>query len=490
MGFNLRAIFKIIGILTLIEGICMVPALISALHFEEWQSGGALLETSIICVCVGFIILTQLKFDKIKLHHRESYFIACISWIYVSILGAIPLYYCGADFPFSACLFESVAGFTTTGCSVLNADLMPKSMLLWRATCHWVGGMGILVLLIAIFPLWGINNQSIAIAETPGLHNDKINARYADTGKFLYISYATMSLAEFILLTIGPMDWFTALLTTFSSISTAGLIVTTETSWLFSLVSVRFIVLIFTILSSMNFIVYIMILDGRWKEAFKNLEVRWFIKIIVIASCLVALSLRVSGSYSSLWQAFKDATCQVVSFISTSGFYVCDYTNWPSFTITILFLLLFVGGCTYSTSGSLKVIRIVIFFKMMRRGLLKQIHPRIVKAIMLDDKPLSAKSASAVTMHIMLYIGILAIGCILLSFNNLSMETTFTTALGMFTNTGVALNGAGNFGYFGMFNGFSQIVMAFLMVAGRLEMYAIVILFAKSFWKPHQANAI
>ena len=490
MSLNFRAILKIIGILTLIEGICMVPALIASLHFEEWSSGTALLETSIICVCIGFTILTQLKFDKIKLHHRESYLIACLSWIYVSIIGAIPLYFCGAEFPFSACLFESVAGFTTTGCSVLNADLIPKSMLLWRATCHWVGGMGILVLLIAVFPLWGINNQAIAVAETPGLHNDKINARYADTGKFLYISYTLMSLAEFILLTIGPMDWFNALLTTFSSISTAGLIVTTETSWLFSLTSVRFIVLVFTILSSMNFIVYIMIIDGRWREAIKNMEVRWFITIIALSSVLVSLSLRLTGTYTSLWQAFKDSVCQVVSFISTSGFYVCDFTNWPSITITILFMLLFIGGCTYSTSGSLKVIRIVILYKMIKRGLLKQIHPRIVKAIMLDDKPLSAKSASAVAMHIMLYIGILAFGCILLSLNNLSMETTLTTALGMFTNTGVALNGPGNFGFFGMFNGFSQIVMAFLMIAGRLEMYAIIILFAKSFWKPHQANVI
>ena len=490
MKINYKAIIKILGMLTLIEGLFMFPCVIVALNLEEWAAGGSLFVTSIVCISIGFVIRTQLKFDKIKLKFRETFFIACTSWVYASLIGAIPFYFCKQGFSFVSCYFEAVAGFSTPGCSVLNADMIPQCLLMWRALCHWLGGMGILVLLVSVFPLWGINNQSVALAETPGLQSEKLAAKYSDTGKFLYKSYTILSIVEFILLVLGPMDWFNALLTACSSISTAGLIVTSSNAWMYDLLYVRAIVLIFTILSSMNFIVYFMAVKGKWSEVIKNIETRVFLSIIAVATILISISLKLSGTYSSFWQAIKDSLCQVVSFISTSGFYVNEYNNWPSFAIMILFLLLLVGGCSFSTSGSLKVIRVVIFFKLIKRGFLKQIHPRMVRAVMLGDKTVSSSSASAVTTHIFLYLGIFMIGCILLSFNNLSMETTITSALGLFSNTGVALNGVGNFGYFGMFNQFSQLVMTFLMIAGRLEMYAIIILFTKSFWKHNKANTI
>ena len=238
MRVSYKSIIKILGILTFIEGIFMLPCIAAAFHFKEWNAGKPLLIISIICIVVGFVILTHLKFDKIKLKHRESYFIVCTSWIFAALIGALPLYFCGQDFSFVGCYFESVAGFSTTGCSVLDADAIPKSLLMWRALCHWLGGMGILVLLISIFPLWGINSQTVALAETPGLKNEKLAAKYSYTSKFLYTSYTVLSVIEFILLVIGPMDWFNALLTTCSSISTAGLIVTSSNSWLYELVYV------------------------------------------------------------------------------------------------------------------------------------------------------------------------------------------------------------------------------------------------------------
>lgn len=491
MGFNFKAVVKVLGILTLIEGVFMLPCLAVAMYYKEWASASSLLTTSLFCVCVGFVILTQLKFDRIILRAREGYFIACASWIYCSVLGALPLYFCGKEFSFISCLFESVAGFSTTGCSVLDINAIPLSMLMWRAVCHWLGGMGILILLISIFPLWGINNQSIAAAETPGPQTEKLETNYSNTGKFLYLTYLTLSVAEFILLILGPMDWYNALLTTCSSISTAGLIITSDSAWLYDLQYVRTIVMIFTILSSLNYMVYFLLIKKRWQAALKNVEVRAFFTIIAVATVLIGLSLKISGTYESLWQALKDGLFQVVSFISTSGYFVCDYTDWPSFTITVLILLLFIGGCSFSTSGSLKVIRIVILFKLIKRGLLKQIHPRMVKAIMLnDEQPVPARSAAAIATHTLLFFAVIIIGCILLSFNNLDMETTFTTTIGMFSNSGVALGLPGNSGYFGMFNEFSQLVMSFLMIAGRLEMYAIVIIFAKSFWRPDKAVTI
>lgn len=490
MGLNYRAIIKVLGILTLIEGLFMLPCVVVAIYYLEWRAAKALFPISLICISIGFVILTQYRFDKITLKAREGYFIAFTSWVYCSLLGALPLFFCGQGFSFINCVFESVAGFSTTGCSVLDITAVPHALIMWRGVCHWLGGMGILVLLISIFPLWGVNNQSLAMAETPGSHT-KIESKATDIGKFLYASYFTLSAIEFILLVLGPMDWYTALLTTCSSISTAGLIILPETAWMFDLTYVRGVVLVFTLLSSMNYMVYFMAVRRKWTEIFKNKEIRTYLTIIGLATMLIALSLRISGTYHSLWQAVKDGLCQVVSFISTSGYFVCDYTHWPAFATTILIMLLFIGGCSFSTAGSLKVFRVTVLFKLIKRGILQQIHPNMVKAVMLDDHtPVSARLASSITTHTLLFFSVFMFGCILLSLNNFDMETTVTTTIGLFSNTGMALGLPGTSGYFGMFNEFSQIIMCLLMIAGRLEMYALVIMCAKSFWRPNRANSI
>ena len=491
MGLNYRAITKVLGILTLIEGLFMLPSLVVAMYFSEWQSASALLTTSIVCISIGFVILTQLKFNKISLRAREGYFIAFSSWIYCSLLGSLPMYFCGQDYSYISCFFEAVAGFTTTGCTVLDINTVPYSILFWRSICSWLGGMGIIVLLISIFPLWGINNKAISSAETPGSSTRNTEATSTETGKFLYAVYVILSIIEYFFLVIGPMDWYNAALTTFNSMSTTGLVILSKYNWLYELEYVRFIVLIFTILSSINFMVYFYLYKRKFKEVLSNVEVKIYFSIIGIATLLVASCLRLTNTYSTFWQALKDSFCQVVSFISTSGYYVCDYSNWPPFTVTVLILLLFIGGCSFSTSGSLKVIRFTIIIKYIKRGILKQIHPNIVKAVMLDDEtPVDARSASAITMHTLLFFVIIVIGTLLLSFNNFDMETTFTTTLGIFTNTGMSLGIPGNSGYFGMFNEFSQLVMTALMIAGRLEMYALVIVFMRSFWTPNKTTTI
>ena len=491
MRLNYRAIVKILGILTLIEGLFMMPALVVAMYFEEWKCASTLLTTSLICTSIGFVILTQLKLQKINLRAREGYLIAFVSWIYCSLLGAIPLYTCGEGFSLISCYFEAVAGFSTTGCTVLDINSVPQSIIFWRSICSWLGGMGILVLLISIFPLWGINNKAISSAEAPGTNTRNTEANSTETGKFLYETYLILSAIEFILLVIGPMDWYNAALTTFNSISTTGLLIQDQASWMYQLDYVKYIVLIFTILSSINFLTYFYLYKKRVKEAISNVEVRVYLLTIAIVTVILGLSLRITDTYSTLWQAFRDALFQVVSFISTSGYFVSDYSTWPTFCVTLLILLLFVGGCSSSTSGSLKIIRITILFKMIKRGILKQIHPNIVKAVMLDDKtPVTAKSASAVTMHTLLYFVVLALGTLLLSFNNFDMETTFTTALGIFSNTGISLGLPGNSGYYGMFNEFSQFVMTGLMIAGRLEMYSVVILLLKNFWTPNKTTTL
>lgn len=482
MHINTKVLIKILGVLTLIEGIAMVPCTSAAMHYEEWPAASALFVTGLFCICAGFVILILFKFDKISLRIHEGYLIACLSWIFCSFIGAFPFYLSEQGYSFAGSFFESVAGFSTTGCTAFDFDTMPKSLLLWHAVSNWLGGMGILVLLVSIFPALGISGQSIASAEATGPSLVKVGAKFSDTGKFLYLTYAAFTATELILLCHSPMGFFNALVNTFSSVSTGGLLITAENKMFFADPYVRGVILIFTVLSSLNYTLFYFIIHGKPGRFFRNAEVRVFGGIIAVATLLIALSLKLSGTYASLWQAIKDSLCQVISFISTSGYFVCDYTQWPTFAVTVLFTLLFIGGCSMSTSGSLKVIRIIILYKLIKRGIFKQIHPNSVKAVVVDGNAVPAPKVSAITSHIMLFVGIFFLASLVLSLNNLDMETTLSTAIGLFTNTGMALGEVGATGYFGMFNSFSHIFLSFLMIAGRLEIYALLLLFTKTFW--------
>lgn len=490
MRLNYPVILKVTGLLTLIEGIAMVPCILAAMVFEEWNAASALIPVCLICVCVGFVILTQLKFKKIRLKLQETFLIACLSWVYCSLIGMIPYYFSSCGFTLMGSFFESVAGFTTTGCTVLDPNLLPLSLQLWRAICHWLGGMGILILVLTIFPMLGIGGQFIMSAEAPGPAFERLGMKISEAGKYLYGIYLLLTATEFALLALGPMDVFTALCASLSSISTAGLIITDANAVYFQSTYVRLVIMLFTILSAMSYLIYYMILKGRWRDALKNLEARAFLLTILVSSALISVVLKCSGTYSSLWQAVKDSLCQVVSMISTSGYFVCNYMDWPTFTQVVLFFLMIVGGCSASTSGSLKILRFIVMLKLVKRGIFRRIHPHAVKPVMLDGRPVSAPLASSITMHILLYFGVLIIGSVLLSFNNLDMETTITSALGAFSNTGMALGQVGATGYFGMFSGFSLFVLTILMIAGRLEMYAIILLFTPSFWHPDKVRAV
>lgn len=490
MHINVRIFVKILGILSLIEGLFMLPCVACAIQYEEWVTAYPLFMVSMICIITGHVIMAHFHYDRVRLHFHEGYLIACASWVSCSFIGALPFYFCGMDFSFINCYFESVAGFTTTGCTVLPIDELPKALILWKSVSNWLGGMGILVLLVSVFPALGISGQSIASAEATGPNLEKIGSHFSDTGKILYSTYILFSLVEFALLALGPLSIFDALINTFSSISTAGLLITSQNAAAFTSPYIRGIIVVFTLLSSMNYTLYYFIAKGKYRKFFGDLEVRTFLLIIAAATLLVGLSLRISGAYTSLWQAIKDGLCQVVSFISTSGYYVCDYPEWPTFTIVVLFSLLFVGGCCMSTSGSLKVFRVIVLFKLIKRGIFKQVHPHAVKAVVLDGKAVSADKVSAITSHILLFFAVFLFSCLMLSLNNFDMETTITTALGLFTNTGVAMGKAGCSGYFGMFNGFSQFLLTFIMIAGRLEIYAVMLLFSKSFWKLDEATTL
>lgn len=482
MKISYKFIIRLLGLLGYIEGLAMLPCGFVALHYHESSSALPFFIIGITSILCGHFIMVNIKFTGLQVKTSDGYKMAAVCWIFCSLLGALPFYFSGNGFTIIQSFFESVAGFTTTGATVIQIATMPNSLILWRSIENWLGGMGILILVISIFPNLGFTGQSLAQAETTGPTLEKLGAKFSDTGKYLYLIYSSLTLVLFLLLWAGPLDWYDALINALSCISTAGLVITNSDLLAFESTYIRGVILIFTILSSLNYALYFLLFKGKWKTVLRNFEARVFLGTILTSTILIALVLKISGTYSNLWQAVKDSLFQVVSFISTSGYYVCNYTRWPTFAIILLFILLFMGGCSLSTTGSLKVSRIIVIFKLIKRGIFKQIHPNSVKAIVIKGEAITPQMASGIVAHTLLYFLFLFGGILCLSLNNLDLETTITSALGLFTNTGVALGVPGYSGYFGMFNPFSQLILCVLMTAGRLEIYSLSMLFISKKW--------
>ncbi|MBO5994634.1 MAG: TrkH family potassium uptake protein [Firmicutes bacterium] len=485
-----KAIIKVMGALTFIEGLALLPCFVISLVYDNSYTVYTFLIISLAFIILGFISLRYLRKYRFRLKAHEGFLMSTLCWVYCSLLGALPFFFSGHGYTFIECFFESAAGFTTTCSTVMDLDIMAKGLILWRAILSWLGGMGILVLLVSILPALGIGGQKIAQTETTGPSLEKMSGRFSSTGQFLYITYTVFTLVEFLLLVAGPLSPFDAFVNTCSSISTGGLLVTMENAAAFDTVYIRVVIIMFTLLSSMNFSLYYYMLNGRKKALTGNAEVRGFWLIIIVATILITLDLIHEDIYTNAFTAFKDAISQVISFISTSGYYVRDYTQWPTFSVMLLFILLLIGGCSMSTSGSLKVIRVMVLFKLVLRGIFKQIHPSSVKAVKISGKAISAERVGEITAHILLYFMVLIFSCIIVSLNNLDMTTTITSVLGSFTNTGISLGGPGPLGNYAVFNQFTMLYLSFLMIVGRLEMFAVIILFTRSFRRINSVEPI
>lgn len=488
MKDSVRLTFKILATLALILGSFMIPCVCAAVYYGELECAKPFFTCSLLYICFGLVIKGFTKTKNVNLLTRQSYLIVILCWIFCILLSMIPMLCSSQGYSFMTCLFESVSSITTTGCTSIAINLLPKSMLLWRSIVNWLGGMGILVLLISIFPMWGISNQALANAEMPGAKLDKMEASYSQIGQFLYITYMLFTLIQFVLLYLGPMDAFTALITSFSVISTSGVALTDGTSHMFESDYVKLVMTAFTFLSSINYMSYFILIHGKFTSVMKNIELKVYIGLILVFTAIVTLSLRFMGNYDNIFRAAEDALCQVVSFNSTLGYAFTDYTRWPMACIIILCFAMLCGGCTFSTSGSLKVIRVTVLFKVIKRGLMKCIHPNIVNPIVVNKRVIPAKVVSGITSFALLFFGIYLILCILLSLSGYDVETVMTTVLGMLSNTGLSMGVAGSSGNFAMFGDFSKGILCFAMLAGRLEMYALLILFAKSFYKPDKTK--
>jgi trk system potassium uptake protein TrkH len=418
------------------------------------------------------------------LSFREGYLVVTLCWLCASLFGAAPYLISGFTPSFIDAFFESVSAFTTTGSTVFDVEAMPGSLTLWKAVSHLLGGMGIIVFAVSIMPALGIGGQKMYKAESTGPTIDKVTSRISDTAKALYITYIAFGITEFALLSFSPMGVFDALIHTFGSISTSGLTNHYSGIGFYNSSYVELVISGFTILASVNFALYARAVHSNRKELLRDTELRAFFTIIFFACVFVSLALFFYGTYTSISDAFRYGCFQVISFATTTGQYITDYSVWPIFCQMVLLTLMFIGGCASSTAGSIKVVRVLVMLKLISREITEFLHPRSVTTVKLGGKTVSEETVSGITTFILTYIAIFFISNIVLSLENLDFITTISTSAAMLSNTGCALNSAGAFlSDYSAFSGPLKLFLSFLMVIGRLELFTVLVLLSPAFRK-------
>ena len=473
---NYSMIKYTLGWLLIFEaGFFLVPLITAAVFWES--AFFSFLIAMAISAALG-ALLTYKKPSDTTLYAKEGFVIVALSWIVMSIFGALPVMFTGVTASFVDALFETVSGFTTTGASIFTeVECLPKSVIMWRSFTHWVGGMGVLVFIMAFLPLSGGQNMHIMRAESPGPEVSKLVPRVKNTAVILYIIYFVITAIMFTVLLISGMSVFEALNTSFSTAGTGGFGFRND-SFASATATQQIIVTVFMLLFSINFNSYYLILKLKPRNAF-NSEVRAFILVVIAATAIVTMN--VASTFDNIFEALRHAAFTVASLISTTGFTTANFDLWPALSQTVLLLIMFIGACAGSTGGGIKVSRIIILFKGMARELRTLIHPRQVKKITIDSRPVEHEVVRSVNAYIVTFIVVFAVSLMAISFDNKDLVTNFSAVTATLNNVGPGLNEA--YANYASFSPFSKIVLSFDMLIGRLELFPMLILFSPATWK-------
>ena len=479
---NYRAIFRILGIIMLIIGITELFPWAFAEITGDSEVAFAFRICAPVTLAIGASIFYFIRTGRSRFGAREGYLVVALCWIVASLVGAFPYLLSGYFDNFIDSFFESSSGFTTTGCTVAQHGLTNHSLLLWKAISHWLGGMGILVFVISLLPALGINGQIIARAEMPGPVLQKTTVRMSDSAKALYLTYMSFTVAEFILLMVsGKMSLYDGVITTLGSISTGGLLVHPQGIAYYDSIYIEGVISVFCLLAAINFVLYHYILTGKPSYFLKDLELRAY-GIIIAGSTIICTCGLVILRDEHVGSALRDSFFQVVSFATTAGYTRTPYMTWPAMCQLILLVIMFIGGCSASTAGSMKVIRVLVMLKMIARGCVRRVHPRSVVAVKLGSSSISAPVVSGITVFLFTYVGVFLFSGLVLSFQGTDMETSFTSTLCMLSNTGASFGYGASMGNFSFFHPILKLYLSALMIVGRLELFTIIILFTRNFW--------
>lgn len=481
---NFSIIKRILGWILLFEAVFfMVPLITAAIYWEE--AFFSFMISMFLCAVIGGLCLIG-KPKQTEIYAKEGCVIVALCWIVMSLFGALPFYFSGAIPSYVDALFETVSGFTTTGATIVPTgemvEALPKSILMWRSFTHWVGGMGVLVFVMAFLPLSGARNMHIMKAESPGPSVSKLVPKVRKTAKILYLIYTVMTIIELILLLCGGMPLFDSLNAAFATAGTGGFSIKADGFAGYS-GYIQIVVTIFMLLFSINFTSYYLLLKGRWKEAL-NSEVRVFLIIVFAAIAMIALNLHFTESQVLVGdEAVKHSAFTVASIISTTGFSTENFDLWPSFAKTILVILMFIGACAGSTGGGMKVSRFLIWGKGAGNEVRRMLHPKQVRKITIDKQVVDHEVVRSANAYLIAYILIFVVSLLIISLEGFDMTTNFTSLAATINNIGPGLGMVGPASSFADFSICSKLVFIFNMLAGRLEIFPMLVLFSVKVWK-------
>ena len=478
---NKRSIIYILGWVLIVDAVAMQIGTITSLIYGEKEAWYFVL-TGVVSAILGVLAIKFKKPKNMVLYQKAGFASTALSWILLSLVGCMPFWLSGEIPSFIDAFYETVSGITTTGATILNdVEALSKGMLMWRSFLHWLGGMGVIVFLLAIIPkLGGQQNIFLMKAESPGPIIGKAVPRMRSYATMLYGIYIILTALEFILLLFGGLNVFEAINTSFSTAGTGGFGIYNSNAAAFDSYYVQTVIAVFMLLFGINFSVYLCLIARKFKQSLKFEELWIYLGIVAVSTAIIAFN--ISSIYKP-YDAFHQSFFYVSSIISTTGFGLTDVNKWPELSKTVIIILTFIGASAGSTGGGFKISRIILLFKEVRKEFSLLVHPRNVKLVKMDGKAVNHDIMRTTSMYLVLYIGVFAISFLLVSIDNMDFTTSFTAVAANLNNTGPGLGAVGPVGNYADFSILSKIVFIFDMLAGRLEIYPLLLLFAPSAWK-------
>ncbi|WP_303720623.1 TrkH family potassium uptake protein [Malonomonas rubra] len=479
---NLVLTLRILGALLLyLGGTLLVP-----IPFSLFYRDGAwlpFLYSALTCFSVGGVLFYGCQSSK-ELSVREGFAVVTFGWAFFALFGALPYIFSGAiPAPVDA-IFETMSGFTTTGSTILTEiESLPKSLLFWRSLTHWLGGMGIIVLSLAILPMLGVGGMQLFKAEVPGPTADRLRPRIQDTATLLWGVYLLLTVAETLLLMLGDMSFFDAICHSFATLATGGFSTRNASVAAYDSSYIDGVITLFMILAGVNFTLHFHLLRGKLRDFHSNEELRFYFGIIVTATAIIIGFNWYHGTYLQLGENFRYSIFQVASIITTTGFGTADYETWPILTQYILVLLMFIGGCAGSTGGGIKVVRILLLFKHAQVQVFRLIHPRAIRLVKLGNRPVDREVLQSILGFFALFIGSFVFASLLLAACGMDLVSGGAAVIACLSNIGPGLGSVGPVDNFAHVPVFGKSVLIICMLMGRLELFTVLVLFFPSFWR-------
>ena len=478
---NIRVVLYILGILLVFLSFALLLPILVSLFYEK-EIIAPFLYAALVSLILGIILFFTCR-CKNELKIRDGFALVTFSWIAFALIGALPFYFSGYVNSFTDAFFETMSGFTTTGATILeNIERLPHGLLFWRSFTHWIGGMGIILLSLAILPLLGVGGMQLYKAEVPGPEHDRLSPRLKDTAKILWEVYVLISVIEIGLLYWAGMDLFDAVCHTFGTMATGGFSTKNASIGYYNNAYIDYIIIIFMLMAGINFSLHYNFLKGKIFGYLKDAEARFFLIIVTTGTILIAVDIYFFHQYN-LAQTIRKSLFQVVSIVTTTGYGTDDYLNWSASSQIILFLFMFLGGCAGSTGGGMKVIRALVLLKFGLNELKRLIHPNAVLPIRIGDRSVPREIVTNIAGFFLIYMLLFVIGILFMSLIGLDLNTAFGAVAATIGNIGPGLGAVGPSGNYAFIPGAGKWLLSFLMLVGRLEIYTVIILLTPVFWK-------